>query len=396
MPALDRLVADGLPGSVEVCMRPSTVITSALLLLALCPAAEAWTRPLLEDAEIVRRAEFIAVGHVKPGSITFIPKPDGGRGGSEHGATLVVTEVLKGTSAGKEIPILFHYGLTPVIGGRIFDTGSLISSEPVVADARQDHIWLLRKSNGPFEHGAVAADLGITDPQEVRPLALKAYLKAHLARDTERAMKALLTGPAVTARPARYFLELQEVRRISCVPDRRERAEKLPSYFREVDPWAGWSDTGGLQERILQHEVHKALLACGPAAGPALRRLFRDSATSERRKDIIDLWGEVRYAGAAPILADLLAEYDRFWAAQKLGADWWTEDGCERRREVTHETVYAVRALGRIGGPRARAAIEQTRRRWQGIKVQPPERGGPPSVAEECEYALKHLHPSVP
>lgn len=72
-----------------------------------------------EDAEIVGRSELIVVGHLLPDSIQYIPhtEKDGHVHSWEHHATLIIAEVLKGKMNKKEIPIIIHFGLTPVVGG---------------------------------------------------------------------------------------------------------------------------------------------------------------------------------------------------------------------------------------------------------------------------------------
>src|SRR2546423_355451 len=123
------------------------------LLLALPATAPGWTRFLIEDTTLVKHAELIVIGRLKTGSIVHVAEAAGGRSGSEHRAVLIVTEVMKGRCDGREIPIIIHYGLKPVVGGRakqegrqqiieIHDTGnSGWSPEPIVSDASKDNLW---------------------------------------------------------------------------------------------------------------------------------------------------------------------------------------------------------------------------------------------------------------
>src|SRR5436190_3015064 len=89
-----------------------------LTVLAVPSTVQAWMRMLHEDAILVKRSELIVVGRLKPGTIVYIPKPEGRRG-REYRATLIVKEVIKGECKDKEIPILIHHGLAPAVGGRI-------------------------------------------------------------------------------------------------------------------------------------------------------------------------------------------------------------------------------------------------------------------------------------
>src|SRR5437868_5550017 len=83
--------------------------------------AHAWLRPHYEDATVAERSELIVVARLKVGSIQYVPhekKPSEGMSW-EHHPTLVITQVLKGECKEKEIPVVIHYGLDPVVGGRI-------------------------------------------------------------------------------------------------------------------------------------------------------------------------------------------------------------------------------------------------------------------------------------
>jgi hypothetical protein len=110
---------------------------------------------------------------------------------------------------------------------------------------------------------------------------------------------------------------------------------------------------------------------------------------SSARQDIIRLWGEIRYAGCVDTLIDLLKTNDRFWAAQKLQPGWWNKDVDSQRTEYLRDKygeVYAsVCALEQIGDPRAKEALELTRKRWAAIQFDNPQ------IVEECDKSLKAL-----
>jgi hypothetical protein len=107
------------------------------------------------------------------------------------------------------------------------------------------------------------------------------------------------------------------------------------------------------------------------------------------KQDVITMWGEIGYRDCVPELVVLLKEHDRVWAAQDLEADWWNQDvygtNTGRRRDLWCEDLSAVRALGRIGDPRARPAVEAVLRRWGPILFLPRD------LAETCVQALKSL-----
>jgi hypothetical protein len=144
-------------------------ILAAWLFVLCAGVAQAWLRPEYEDATVVERSELIVVAHIKEGSIMYVPHDKKSWEGAswEHHATLVIREVLKGKCADKEIPIIIHYGLDPVVEGyvkrdaftinnrgskndypkgiiQIRDTGGNKGFE-LVKDARNDNLWFLRK-----------------------------------------------------------------------------------------------------------------------------------------------------------------------------------------------------------------------------------------------------------
>jgi hypothetical protein len=377
--------------------------------------AVGWTRLLHEDAKLVKRSELIIIGRLKPGTLVYIPNPEG-RQGWEHRATVTVKEVLKGECKDKEIPIIIHYGLAPVVGGniklegrleirrggkdvpkdiiQIYDTGnSAVDFSPVIKDAREDNIWFLRKSNGPFEQGTVATDFGIVEPEDVQPIVLKDYYSAHLSAQPQKAMKALLTGPQTTARPAQCFLDLQDLRHDATLPDVKVRAEKLAVHYQKASDYSTWLGPGSSQGMWIHWESRKGIASCGPAAGPPLVKLFGKEPVAHRRWDIIRLWGEIGYTEAVPILTDLLLKHDRFWSEQNLPKGWWHDDSDPKawglRHDMAYETHRALETLVAVGDRRGREAIQATLKRWQSFEIPSPEKGGPPSIVAEAERALK-------
>ncbi|MHC4202998.1 MAG: HEAT repeat domain-containing protein, partial [Planctomycetota bacterium] len=146
----------------------------------------------------------------------------------EHHAILIVSEVLKGELDGKDIPIIIHYGLTPVVGGyykqggtmlnlrawrqgeeypkgriEIADTGSSAMGGMVdVRNAGEDNIWFLRRRSGRYGRKPGTGDLGIVDPVDLRPLSLRESVKAYLAKDGEALCRLLAPEQPAVARCA--------------------------------------------------------------------------------------------------------------------------------------------------------------------------------------------------
>ena len=95
---------------------PVKTLFLAVIVIALIPASVvAWIRLNYTDSQIVSRAQLIITGHIKPDTLTLVDHKTGTSW--EHHGVLIVIEVLKGHAAEKEIPIITHYGLEPVVGG---------------------------------------------------------------------------------------------------------------------------------------------------------------------------------------------------------------------------------------------------------------------------------------
>ena len=194
---------------------PARVTPAALTLLLLALAAtpaQAWTRG---GTRMPRswpgRNGSSSAGWLKARSSSSpTRRAFPARGRAEHHARLSVSEVLKGDLKPAEIPVVIHYGLTPVVGGHakrdnfmidnrfgrpddpkdvieVFDTGDLGGLLPV-NDVRQENLWFLRKLGGDLGREPGHSDFGVVDPEDIQPLALKSYFLAYLSEDPERAV----------------------------------------------------------------------------------------------------------------------------------------------------------------------------------------------------------------
>ncbi|HEY3912855.1 MAG TPA: hypothetical protein VGN61_00095 [Verrucomicrobiae bacterium] len=374
-----------------------------VILFAWAITANAWLREFFEDEVIVQRSELIAVAHLKEGSIQYVPnKSNPPLGSWEHNAILVITETIKGKSESNEIPVIIHYGLEPVIGGKvehgssmmdvpgntknywtnpvqIFDTGNSIrKSKPIVEDASKDSIWFLRHLGGCLGREVESANnLGIVDPEDVQPLTLKEYFQAYLARNPEEAVKIYAAiHPEVAVRAQRYLNHL-EVQRILKIEDPTARLDALLSHYLNNEQWD------------MKPEIRDGIIACGSIAGAKLIPMFNNSADSDFRDRIILLWRDMNCTNAAPILIQLLKDHDQFWVKQRLSANWWNTDPGSKltgeRRGNYGEIYDSVCALRRFHDPQAREAIELTKRRWETIRFDNPQ------IIEECDAALREM-----
>ncbi len=344
------------------------------------------------------------VGHLTRGSIEYVPHKDalGHATDWEHHATLVVTEVLKGDFKAKDTPVVIGYGLEPVVGGYtqredgfminlrrdrqdypkdIIQIGDIADDwgGTLVSDAGEENVWFLRRTKEAQGKLAAGEAYGIFDPEDLRPLWLKDYLAAYLAKDPEAAMRTYQEkNPSASdyRHSPQQFLDHCEVQRILKAADTKERVQKLlPFYLSFLSKWPA------------SFEARDGLLACGPEAGAALLAVFDDPKHKDMREDIILFWGQARYEGCVDTLIGLLKHHDQFWAKQDLQKGWQNPALASpeaKERQQFHGEVYrSVTTLRVIGDPRAREAVELTQRRWQATNLDNSE------IAGECTAALK-------
>lgn len=379
-------------------------IASFAILLISAITAKAWLRPSFEDAIVVERSELIVVGHLKEKSIEYVPhdsKPPEGKSW-EHHATLVITECIKGKSSGKEIPVIIHYGLDPVVGGylkrdgdlmidarngkkdyptnqvQIFDTGNSIHDfAPVVDDAGKDNVWFLRRGSGVYGLEPGTNDLGIVDPDDVQPLQLKGYFETYLTKNPEDAVKTYSAAHPEISQRAQRFLNHLEIQRILRIQDPTIRFENLLPHYINGESWD------------MHSEIRQGIISCGKIAGERLVSVFQDADHKDLRPAIILIWRDMNYTESAPLLIHLLEDHDRFWAEQKLTNGWWSaavgSELTRKRQELYGEVYYSVCALRTFRDPKSKKALELTQKRWESIKFDNPQ------ILQECDAALKDL-----
>jgi len=383
--------------------RPAEILLLLAVLFVLPgPSAHAWMRAPYEDAVIAERSELIVVARLKPETIRCVEEKAPNTGGPrEFHATLLVSQVIKGKLEEKETPIIIHYGLTPVVGGyiktrnmminlrrgrkdypahivEILDTGNSASSdEPLVKDAAKDNLWFLRKSRSRISGQPKTHLYSIRDPEELQPLALKAYFEAYLAADPEKAVaEHLAKTPQAKARIQRYLDHL-EVQRILKIADPLARAKRLLPFYLKHARWG------------MTLQVRKGMIQCGKVAGGLLRPVFENRKHPRMRRDVILLWRAMGYKACEPLLIELLTENEKYWVSLDLKGRKWNADSDSdrgrRSRGVHLETYYSVHTLGKIGSGRAREAILLARQRW----LRPSFDGK--QIVEECDKALARI-----
>ena len=379
------------------------VVCVCLLVAVLSQPAAAWLRPLYEDAIVVDRSELIVIGHLKEGSIEYVPhnkKPNEGASW-EHHARLVITDVLKGSTNETEIPIIIHYGLTPVVGGyvkrdnfmlnhrgsssdyptnivEVFDTGnSCVGGPPLVPDARDDNIWFLRKRSGIYGREEGTGDFGIVDPEDLRPVELKEYFMAYLSATPEPAIRRYQWVMADTQRLAQRYFDHLAVQRVLEITNTTKRLESIKHFYLKRQSWN------------MKQEAREAIIACGDVAAPLLMKMFDDPLLSEHRGDVILLLREINCRDAAPRLVELLELHNKFWRSVPLIDGRWnhgeTPEDQKTRSRIYTEVYYGAYALGKLGDARATPVIRATKRQWlkKGFESD--------QIVEECDRFLRKL-----
>jgi len=362
-----------------------------MLLLLGANVALARQRAHYEDAIVVDRSELIVVAHLIEGTIQYVPHqkaPNQGVSWEFH-AVLAITEVLKGTCAENEIPIIIHYGLMPLVGGHfeqdnfkmdyragredypkdiieIFDTGnSSFGFSPLVDDAREDNLWFLRKHGATYGSKPGQTMHGIVDPEDLQPLEWKDCFMAYMADDPELAVREYANANSERAERAKNYLDHVEVQRILRITDPADRYDKLLPFFLNRTTWD------------MKWEAKDGIVSCGTIAGARLKQVFDDPEHAQFRGHIIRMWGDIGYQEAVPLLVDLLEKHDRYWAAQNLEEGWWNNNvgsaETRERSEIYGKVYYVVHTLRTLSDPRAQDVLTSTSNRWRAINFDNPQ-----------------------
>ncbi len=345
--------------------------------------------PPYEDATVVGRSELIVVAHLKEGSIVKVSHEGSPVAGAswEYHAKLEISTVLKGKCDAKEIPLVIHYGLSavdqseekdsPRKGIQIIDTGGSKRSDIPVKDAGTDNLWFLRKRSGIYGREPGTGNFGVVDPEDLQPLELKPYFLCYLSDNLEAGVKEYIRKNPATAERGKSYLDHLEVQRILKTDDPAKRYDALLPFFLNQTSWD------------MKAEARDGIVACGDFAGGRLKEVFNDPKRHNLRYTIIRMWRDMGYRPIAPFLIDLLVQHDRFWKDQDLKKGWWndwSDPKLTRRRQDIYGEVYgAVYTLRSFGDPKAKDALEMTRKRWSAINFDNPQ------IVEECDAALREL-----
>lgn len=359
--------------------------SSLLALLALLPLAAlplaAELRFPMPDVDVVQKAAWIVVGRLKPGSLTLeTPPPPPSSHNCWYRGTLVVSEVLAGPGAPRELPIFLGPGVIEgcfwaVEGGplaaplRLNDPGwatAMILVEnygffPWGIDHgntyEEDALWFLHPWNlSPSPPDGWPA-VGLHTAEQVHALGHEDYLFAYLADDPATAVAAAITkDPEMAARAESSLGQLAFV-----------QARSEPDAARRIELFAAALERGA---GSLERELRQELLAAGGAALPALWRVLQGSASGALHWRVLQLIREIGDPSVAPGLIELLDGHVRFFARQDLRAPGWYESGTvveqhERSLRLIdlHDGVWV---LGELGDLQAIPVLEAILEQWQG------------------------------
>ncbi|MEM8995824.1 MAG: hypothetical protein AAGF23_13640 [Acidobacteriota bacterium] len=367
-------------------------------------AADAELRRTYEDFTVVQRADLIVVATILPESISKVfhqPMPRVSGASWEHHATLVVSEVLKGSLDGergvletpRDLPIVFDYGLGPSIGRAPWKTGdgrdpaevveindygnSVASFTPLIADAREDVLWLLRRKTGSKkQHSSGHGRFRVRDPEDVWPSAGRGVIAAYLSEDPEGQIRQGVA--AGDPRPSsKRFLAHREIERIRQVDDLEKRFERLLPYFLDLARWnISWI-------------AQDAMAECGAVCAEGLEGAFQDLEPGRVRNQIMDIWGDLQHRAAVPLLIEALEEGVRYFVAEQArdgGSNRDLTSEWRRKRSDAYGDVYkATHTLGKMPDPSARAILEKTRDQWRS--------SGNDQITQSAERALEKIDP---
>lgn len=375
--------------------RRFSLVAAVVMFAAWVPRAQAWLRPIYQDAEVVARSELIVVGRLDKGSLKYVPHENKGSGGAswEYHGTLLVSEVLKGTLQEKQIPIVVNYGLDPLVGGRVIrenknvgvgepgaaippdridliDTGnSAMSLEPILQDAQQDNLWCLRHLGGNLGREAGKGPLGIVDPEDVAAVKFKAYFQALLAKDTDQQLTGLLgnSDEAVVARSLRHLAakhrpeDTGRIAKLQDAPSEEIQALAADALLRVADISAVPIFRAALGHAHPQVRAVACIGLCrfhDTASIPAIAKLLPDLPPQQRANVIAQL----PRMGSRELVGPLLDQLDEH--RDEKGSGWPIP------YTVSAAAAEAVRQLTHVEFPLDSAAA---RRQWEALQAFPDE-----------------------
>lgn len=368
-------------------LRYLITLSSLAFMLSYTTNLFAWLRPVYEDETVVKTAELIVIGHLEIDSIKYVPhnNPISGRSW-EHHAVLSIAEVLKGDLKEKEIPIIIHYGLDPVVGGyweydgsmvnlrgdrqdypkdiiEIIDTGSSGSSlEPLVKDAGKDNIWFLCRKSASSEEISGNNNFGIAAPEFLQALELKEYILAYLTDNPEKNIRELTKNNKLIPESGKRYLAHKEVERILLVEDNEERVRALLPYFSRKTWWGQDNEA---------NKVNQGIIDCGKTAGKYLREMFDDPNYADLRENVLELMGKCGDLENIPFIIHLLEKQSELWSDEEANIRWdkrESEPGDSEKKDKSYWLIYrSVEALANLSAAEAVEVVNKIKKTFEKV-----------------------------
>ena len=386
------------------------------------------------DEQVVAEAQWIILARIKEGSMRRVPLTQDSTW--EHQVILTVTEVLKGPSAPREIPVTIHYGLDVLVSGLLTNGRRWMAGQPEVPagtvdivdhggmaglltmDIRKDHLWFLAPRDGRGRNGLPPA-MGITEPGEIQTTDFKPFYQALLSDKIEEALKKLANDGTPAGRRALELVNCEEVRQIALLPDRSERVRRLMPIFL-MEPIFSRRPSGARGE----------LTKCGSMASRALLPYFHSSGDPDVRSKIIgfwtemkaaemadvlipfyrdpghrplhgpirELWSTIHFTGAEPLMIEVLEQEERYWSLQALPNRVWDDNFTDekmyfQRSDSRQRILNAVKYLGQVGTQeQSIQVLQKVWERWMvldhgGVLL---PAGSIPSLCKDSMESIRH------
>jgi hypothetical protein len=345
--------------------------------------AAAWIPVGMSDPDLVQHSDLIVVARVKPGSIVFIPVVVDGGTIWKHTAVLIVGQVIKGKCDIPLLPVIFHYGMDPLVigeNGRFQGVSKGISNPnsqivmgyqggvygTVPGDLRKDHIWFLSYHRTPGYLNDSPKDpniLGVSEPDELQPVELKPYFEALLTPHPEDVLKQYASDNSSLAFRSKTYLNHLAIEQILKEPDVQKRADLLLPYFLFTDDKQRPPDQAEAAMQLWE--------SCGQTGSALLLPIFNDPKYRAMQTDITTLWSNAQYHGGIPLLVDMLDKETQFWQSETPEQrDLWVNiraDHSPTKEQIASELRIEMVLIffRQVSDPRAKAEITKLSPIWK-------------------------------
>jgi hypothetical protein len=360
-----------------------------LFLLFATAEANAATRRIIWDDELVKDSDFIVIAHLKDNHFQAVThKESRSYEVTEYSTTLVVTKVLKGQMRPGDLSVIIHHGLRPVVlkenpsieeqynprpadqntdmraAIAIQDNGQTLFPNPISDDVRSDHLWFLRiKSRAPAYYEEITDKPGLWTPEGIQPAKLEPYYRTILAGDAD-AVGAYAGGDpnSFWSRRVHFCQAVLQIDEAAKISDPNARCNSLLAIYVKEGPYTPAGDL-----------ALKDVLACGSLGAAKLIPLFKNPPTADfERGTILSAWWKTGFQESVPIIIDWLSKEDQRWTkwtkADQIYASREGPKGGEPYhdpRSVSFRNMYsAIEVLDDFHATESKPLIQRIRNRW--------------------------------